>query len=125
MTEAHLFVIGLLLAWLAGIRAYLTVFGIGLAGLMGWVDLPPALHATESYWVLGTCGVLAIAGAITRVLALPGVEQFLQRFLPWLAASARGDEEPLPAGTDLDQITGSGTFPIADEHEPTQSPARE
>lgn len=62
---------------------------------------------------------LAIAGAITRVMAMPMVEQFLQRFLPWLAASARGHEEPLPAGTDLDQITGSGAYPIADEHEPT------
>src|SRR3546814_5445019 len=31
MTEAHLFAIGVLLAWLAGIRVYLTVFGIGLA----------------------------------------------------------------------------------------------
>jgi hypothetical protein len=41
MTEAHLFVIGILLAWLAGIRVYLTVFGVGLAGLLGWVDLPP------------------------------------------------------------------------------------
>ncbi len=72
MTEAHLFVIGLLLAWLAGIRAYLTVFGIGLAGLMGWVDLPPALHATESYWVLGTCGVLAIAEFMAD--KIPGVD---------------------------------------------------
>ncbi|RZA27936.1 MAG: DUF4126 domain-containing protein, partial [Lysobacteraceae bacterium] len=27
MSEAHLFVIGILLAWMAGIRVYLTVFG--------------------------------------------------------------------------------------------------
>ncbi|MBG6085800.1 hypothetical protein [Zhihengliuella flava] len=31
-------------------------------------------------------GVLAVAGAITRVLALPGVETFLRRYLPFLAA---------------------------------------
>ena len=60
MTEAHLFAIGVVLAWLAGIRAYLTVFGIGLAGLLGWVDLPPALQATTSWWVLGTSGALAV-----------------------------------------------------------------
>ena len=72
MSEAHLFVIGLLLAWLAGIRAYLTVFGVGLAGALGWVDLPPALHATESYWVLGTCGVLAIAEFLAD--KIPGVD---------------------------------------------------
>ena len=56
MTDAHLFVIGILLAWMAGIRAYLTVFGVGLAGLLGWVELPPALQATQSWWVLGTSG---------------------------------------------------------------------
>ena len=33
--------IGILLAWLAGIRVYLTVFGLGVAGMMGWLDLPP------------------------------------------------------------------------------------
>lgn len=37
-------------------------------------------------------GALAISGAITRVMALPAVEVFLQRFVPWLAAS------PRPAG---------------------------
>jgi uncharacterized membrane protein len=60
MTEAHLFSIGLALAALAGVRAYLTVFGIGLAGLLGWVDLPPALAVVTSPWVLGTSGVLAV-----------------------------------------------------------------
>lgn len=72
MTEAHIFVIGILLAWLAGIRVYLTVFGVGLAGLLGWVDLPPALQATESWWVLGTSGALAV----TEFFAdkIPGVD---------------------------------------------------
>src|SRR3546814_6941729 len=60
MTEAHLFAIGVLLAWLAGIRVYLTVFGIGLAGFFGWLDLPQALEVTASPWVLGVSGVLAI-----------------------------------------------------------------
>ncbi|RBC89939.1 DUF4126 domain-containing protein, partial [Xanthomonas oryzae] len=54
MSDAHLFVIGILLAWLAGIRVYLTVFGVGLAGLLGWIDLPPALHPAQSWWVLDT-----------------------------------------------------------------------
>lgn len=72
MTEAHLFVIGILLAWLAGIRVYFTVFGVGLAGLLGWVDLPPALQATASWWVLGTSGALAL----TEFFAdkIPGVD---------------------------------------------------
>ena len=35
MSQAHLFALGVLLAWLAGIRVYLTVFGVGLAGWAG------------------------------------------------------------------------------------------
>ncbi|KAF1723173.1 DUF4126 domain-containing protein [Pseudoxanthomonas wuyuanensis] len=72
MSEAHLFVIGILLAWMAGIRVYLTVFGIGLAGALGWLELPPALQATQSWWVLGTSGALAL----TEFFAdkIPGVD---------------------------------------------------
>ena len=76
MTEAHIFALGLALACLAGVRAYLTVFGVGLAGLLGWVDLPAALEATTSPWVLGTAGALAFAhpwwalGLLLAVLAL-------------------------------------------------------
>jgi uncharacterized membrane protein len=57
---------------MAGIRVYLTVFGIGLAGALGWLDLPPALQVTESWWVLGTSGALAI----TEFFAdkIPGVD---------------------------------------------------
>lgn len=72
MTEAHVFAIGILLAWLAGIRVYLTVFGVGLAGLLGWVDLPPALQATQSWWVLGTSGALALAEFFAD--KIPGVD---------------------------------------------------
>ena len=72
MTDAHLYVIGILLAWMAGIRAYLTVFGVGLAGLLGWVDLPPALEPTQSWWVLGTSGALALAEFFAD--KIPGVD---------------------------------------------------
>lgn len=72
MSEAQLFVIGILLAWLAGIRVYLTVFGIGLAGLLGWVHLPPALEVTTSWWVLGTSGALALVEFFAD--KIPGVD---------------------------------------------------
>jgi uncharacterized membrane protein len=72
MTEAHLFAIGVLLAWLAGIRVYLTVFGIGLAGFFGWLDLPQALEVTASPWVLGVSGVLALAEFFAD--KIPGVD---------------------------------------------------
>src|SRR3546814_15934522 len=72
MTEAHLFAIGVLLAWLAGIRVYLTVFGIGLAGFFGWLDLPQALEVTDSPWVLGVSVVLAIVEFFAD--KIPGVD---------------------------------------------------
>jgi hypothetical protein len=72
MNDAQLFALGITLAWLAGVRVYLTVFGLGLAGLLGWVDLPGALQACESPWVLGTAGVLAVAEFFAD--KIPGVD---------------------------------------------------
>ena len=72
LDQTHLFAIGVLLAWLAGIRVYLTVFGVGLAGMLGWLDLPQALQATQSPWVLGTSGALAAAEFFAD--KIPGVD---------------------------------------------------
>ncbi|GAB3729931.1 DUF4126 domain-containing protein [Luteimonas pelagia] len=72
MSDAHLFAVGVLLAWLAGIRVYLTVFGVGVAGLMGWMDLPPALEVAQSPWVLGVSGLLAVAEFLAD--KIPGVD---------------------------------------------------
>ncbi len=104
MTDAHIYVIGILLAWMAGIRAYLTVFGVGLAGLMGWVDLPPALAPTQSWWVLGTSGALALAEFFAD--KIPGVDsvwdllQTLARVPAgaFLAAATLSPDGPLGAG---------------------------
>ncbi|MBB3276772.1 hypothetical protein FHW78_002569 [Pseudoxanthomonas sp. OG2] len=57
---------------MAGIRVYLTVFGLGLAGALGWLDLPPALQVTQSWWVLGTSGALALAEFFAD--KIPGVD---------------------------------------------------
>ncbi|MFT4178335.1 MAG: DUF4126 domain-containing protein [Thermomonas sp.] len=104
MDQAHVFAIGILLAWLAGIRAYLTVFGVGLAGIMGWLDLPEALQATQSPWVLGTSAVLA--GAEFFADKIPGVDSvwdLLQTLLrvpagAFLAAAAISPDGELGTG---------------------------
>ncbi|UYB51988.1 DUF4126 domain-containing protein [Xanthomonas sp. AM6] len=111
MTDAHLFVIGILLAWLAGIRVYLTVFGIGIAGLLGWLELPQALQATESWWVLGTSGALALAEFFAD--KIPGVDsvwdllQTLTRIPAgaFLAAATLSPDGQLGAGA---LATGAG-----------------
>ncbi|MBA3487445.1 MAG: DUF4126 domain-containing protein [Lysobacter sp.] len=72
MSDAHLFAIGVVLAWMAGIRVYLTVFGVGLAGAMGWLDLPAALVVTQSPWVLGASGLLAAVEFFAD--KIPGVD---------------------------------------------------
>jgi uncharacterized membrane protein len=104
MTEAHVLAIGILLAWLAGVRAYLTVFGVGIAGLMGWLDLPPALEATTSPWVLGVSGSLAVAEFFAD--KIPGVDSgwdLLHTLLrvpagAFLAAAAISPDGELGAG---------------------------
>ncbi|MFP7723099.1 DUF4126 domain-containing protein [Lysobacter sp. A3-1-A15] len=72
MSDAHLFAVGVVLAWLAGMRVYLTVFGVGLAGALGWLDLPPALQAAQSWWVVGVSGVLAAVEFFAD--KIPGVD---------------------------------------------------
>lgn len=104
MSEAHVFAIGVLLAWLAGIRVYLTVFGVGIAGAMGWVDLPEALQATQSPWVLGVSGVLALAEFFAD--KIPGVDSgwdLLQTLMrvpagAFLAAAAMSPDGSLGPG---------------------------
>ena len=46
------------LAWGAGLRVYATLFCVGLAGLLGWVELPSHLHALQSPLVLGASGFM-------------------------------------------------------------------
>lgn len=111
METAHVFAIGLLLAWLAGIRAYLTVFGVGIAGLMGWLELPPALQVAQSPWVLGVSGALAVAEFFAD--KIPGVDSIwdlLQTLLripagAFLAAAALSPDGHLGAGM---LATGAG-----------------
>lgn len=54
-----------------GVVALAAILPVVLAGL----PLGPA-----------AAGALAIAGTITRIMAIPQVEEFLQKFVPFLAA---------------------------------------
>lgn len=68
-----------------------TVFAavIALASL-----LPVIAVTTHVDTVAGVTQVLAVAGAITRVMAIPGVNEWLGRFAPFLAAEPKR-EDPL------------------------------
>jgi hypothetical protein len=111
MSQPQLFATGVLLAWLAGIRVYLTVFGVGLAGALGWLDLPPALQATQSPWVLGVSGGLTLVEFLAD--KIPGVDSgwdLLHTLLrvpagAFLAAAALSPDGHLGAGM---LATGAG-----------------
>ncbi len=111
MSEAHVFAIGVLLAWLAGIRVYLTVFGVGIAGYFGWLDLPQALQVAQSPWVIGVSGALALVEFFAD--KIPGVDtgwDLLHTLLripagAFLAASAMSPDGHLGAGM---LATGAG-----------------
>ncbi|WP_462114552.1 DUF4126 domain-containing protein [Lysobacter xanthus] len=111
MPEAPLFALGLVLAWLAGVRVYLTVFGIGLAGAFGWMDLPAGLQVAQSPWVLGVAGVLALVEFFAD--KIPGVDSawdLVHTLLrvpvgAFLAAAALSPDGDLGAGA---LATGAG-----------------
>ena len=56
------------------------------------VDIANVLDPTQSYALTGVA--LAATGYITKILALPSVNLFLQAYLPFLAAT------PKPKGDD-------------------------
>jgi hypothetical protein len=46
------------LGWASGLRLYAVVFLTGLAGFMGWVDLPSGLQVLQSPLILGASGLM-------------------------------------------------------------------
>jgi len=58
LDTTQLFAIAAALGWASGLRLYLVVFLTGLAGRLGWVDLPPGLTLLEQPLLLGASGVM-------------------------------------------------------------------
>jgi len=46
------------LGWASGLRLYAVVFLTGLAGRLGWVELPTSLHLLQSTAMLGASGFM-------------------------------------------------------------------
>ena len=68
--------------WRATVR---TVFAVVVGVSASWGAIVTAAGVDQAEPVVASS--IALTGAITRVLALPQVEQLLQRFVPWLAAA--------------------------------------
>lgn len=69
--------------WRSTIRTVAAV-ALGVVSL-----LPETLTSTHLDHTAAGAQAIVVAGAITRVLALPSVEAFLQKFLPFLSAAPR------------------------------------
>ena len=52
--------IALALAWGAGLRAYAVIFAVGVAGAMGWVELPGHLDVLQHPIVLAASGFMTL-----------------------------------------------------------------
>jgi Domain of unknown function (DUF4126) len=48
------------LGWASGLRLYAVVFLTGLAGFLGWVDLPAGLRVLQNPLVLGVSGLMLV-----------------------------------------------------------------
>ena len=55
---AGLLAVAAALGWASGLRLYAVVFLTGLAGHLGWVQLPAGLQVLQSYAMLGASGLM-------------------------------------------------------------------
>ena len=58
LDTSHLLAIAAALGWASGLRLYLVVFLTGLAGTLGWVDLPTGLKLLQHPAMLSASGLM-------------------------------------------------------------------
>jgi hypothetical protein len=86
-----------LLAWASGIRLYLAIFAVGLAGRFGYITLPDGLQVLAHTYVLGAAGVLlALEFLADKFPGLDSAWDAIHTFIripagALLAAGATGD----------------------------------
>lgn len=60
LDTTQLFAIAAALGWASGLRLYAVVFFTGMAGLLGWVDLPEGLKLLQQPLLLAASGVMLV-----------------------------------------------------------------
>jgi len=58
MDTTHLLAVAAGLGWASGLRLYLVIFLTGIAGFLGWVDLPLGLKVLQHPAMLGGSGLM-------------------------------------------------------------------
>ncbi|MEV0430402.1 hypothetical protein [Micromonospora sp. NPDC050495] len=65
------------------------------AAVVALLSLLPTIAAVAGIEAMPLVAqALAVAAAVTRVLAIPGVDDFLRRYLPFLASAPAGEVAP-------------------------------
>ncbi|MDK4243403.1 hypothetical protein QPX10_06835 [Corynebacterium pseudodiphtheriticum] len=54
--------------------------------------MPSIAHAAEVDQIPAVAAFLAVAAAVSRVLQIPAVDQWLDRYLPWLTEKGTNDD---------------------------------
>jgi hypothetical protein len=86
-----------MLAWASGLRLYLVVFVVGLAGYYDYVDLPTSLEVLQDPWVIGAAGFMTLMEFFAdKVPAIDSAWDAIHTFIripagALLAAAATGD----------------------------------
>ena len=70
------------LGWASGLRLYAVVFLTGLAGQLGWVELPPGLQVLQRPLLLGASGLmLAVEFVADKIPAVDSLWDAVQTFI--------------------------------------------
>lgn len=91
------------LAWGAGLRLYLVVFALGIAGWLGWLPLPEHLSAFAHPAVMATAGFMTLTELFAdKIPWLDSLWDSLQTFIripagAAMAAAVFGDSGPVVA----------------------------
>lgn len=86
-----------LLAWASGVRLYLVICAVGLAGHLGYLELPAGLKVLQHPWVIGTAGfMLVVEFFADKVPVVDSAWDAIHTFIripagALLAAGATGD----------------------------------
>jgi hypothetical protein len=99
LDTTQLFAIAAALGWASGLRLYSVVFLTGLAGALGWVDLPEGLQLLQQPLLLGASGtMLAVEFFADKVPGLDSLWDALHTLIripagALLAAAVFGGDE--------------------------------
>ena len=97
MTVLQSVALASLMAWASGLRLYLVIFAVGLAGYFGYYDLPKGLEVLQHPWVIGAAGfMVAMEFVADKVPAIDSAWDAIHTFIripagALLAAGATGD----------------------------------